>query len=249
MGACAIFSRCRFAVAPRFPWRYSKIETRSILSTTRRSVLHMEQSTEPTLRERSKRDKRRRIEQAAREIFAERGFDKATTRDIAGRAGISVATLFVYAPDKAQLLKAIFETELDRITEDAVSTTTEDALVVQLIAFFRPRYELWVRDPRLSRAAILIGFAAYIEAANSDREPPNVWGNMRNSIRDILHRNRDCGRLEPHAVLDRATEAVFSIYLTQVHVWISQRNPDLEEGLSTLAALLEIVCTPLEVTT
>lgn len=206
----------------------------------------MESSTESTLRERSKLDKRRRIEQAAREIFAERGFDKATTRDIASRAEVSVATLFVYAPDKAQLLKAIFEVELDRISEHAASITTDEPLVAQLIAFFRPRYELWIRDPRLSRAAILIGFSAYIESANSDREPPNVWGNMRSSIRDILERNQQRGRIGPHVALGRATEAVFSIYLTQVHVWISQRHPNLEDGLSTLAALLELCVAPLE---
>lgn len=206
----------------------------------------MDQATEPTLRERSKLDKRRRIEQAAREIFAERGFDKATTREIAKRAGVGVATLFVYAPDKAQLLKAIFESELDRISTLGGSITTDGTVVAQLIQFFRPRYELWMRDLRLSRTAILIGFASYIESANADRDPPMVWAKMQDGIRDIIDRNQKCGCLATSADVDLVARTVFCIYMTHVHLWISQKDPTLEDGLFTLAALFELVCNPLE---
>ena len=206
----------------------------------------MDQSTGTTLRERSKLDKRRRIEQAAREVFAERGFDKATTREIAKRAGVGVATLFVYAPDKAQLLKAIFESELDRISARGESIRTEDSLVAQLIQFFRPRYELWMLDPRLSRTAMVIGFASYIESANTDRDPPMVWAKAQDGIRDIMERNQQCGRFASDVNVESVSQAVFCIYMTHVHLWISQKNPKLEDGLSSLAALFEVVCKPLE---
>ena len=44
------------------------------------------------LRERNKIDKQRRIREAARELFIAKGFDDATTREIAVRAGVGIAS-------------------------------------------------------------------------------------------------------------------------------------------------------------
>jgi len=68
------------------------------------------------LRERGKLDKRRRIMEAAREVFIEHGYEQATTREIAARAGVSVGTVFVYAKDKRDLLLLIVNGELDAVS-------------------------------------------------------------------------------------------------------------------------------------
>jgi AcrR family transcriptional regulator len=47
---------------------------------------------------------RRRIEAAAYELFAERGYAQTTTAAVADRAGVSPRTLFRYFPAKADLL-------------------------------------------------------------------------------------------------------------------------------------------------
>lgn len=55
-------------------------------------------------RERTTRERRERILRAARDLFEERGYDAATTSEIAERADISHATLFRYAATKSELL-------------------------------------------------------------------------------------------------------------------------------------------------
>ncbi|AUG29795.1 MULTISPECIES: TetR/AcrR family transcriptional regulator [Microbacterium] len=55
-------------------------------------------------RERAKEDKRRRIMDAARTLFAEHGVGGVTTQQIADRADVAIGTLYPYASTKAELL-------------------------------------------------------------------------------------------------------------------------------------------------
>ena len=47
------------------------------------------------------------IEAAALEVFAERGFAAAKLEDIAERAGLSKAAIYVYYPNKTELFRAV----------------------------------------------------------------------------------------------------------------------------------------------
>ncbi len=55
-------------------------------------------------RERNKQEKLQRIKKAAFELFQERGYERATTQEIADRADVSSGTLFFYAKTKEDLL-------------------------------------------------------------------------------------------------------------------------------------------------
>lgn len=60
--------------------------------------------TEPGLRERKKQETRRRITDAAIELFAARGFEQVPVADIAAAADVSTATVFNYFPAKEDLI-------------------------------------------------------------------------------------------------------------------------------------------------
>lgn len=53
---------------------------------------------------RSGEDARRRLQQAALELFQERGYDATTTAEIAARAGVTERTFFRHFPDKREAL-------------------------------------------------------------------------------------------------------------------------------------------------
>src|ERR1700691_5739767 len=55
--------------------------------------------------------KRRQIVEGARSIFPAQGFDGASMNDIAGAAGVSKGTLYVYFDNKEQLFQAIVQEE------------------------------------------------------------------------------------------------------------------------------------------
>jgi AcrR family transcriptional regulator len=68
----------------------------------------------------SRKDVRLRLQRAALELYAERGFDRTTAADIAARAGVTERTYFRHFPDKREVL---FEGEaaLRAALVDAVS--------------------------------------------------------------------------------------------------------------------------------
>src|SRR5918992_917839 len=64
--------------------------------------------------------RRGQILEAARRVFAERGFRRTTTREVARAAGVSEGTIYNYFEDKDALLMAILEelNETERRAED-----------------------------------------------------------------------------------------------------------------------------------
>lgn len=80
-------------------------------------------------RPRNARGTRARILRAAGEVFAERGYEAATVRDIAGRAGVNQALIFRYFGSKKALLTEVMaqggkeqlrDTPPDRLFETAL---------------------------------------------------------------------------------------------------------------------------------
>jgi AcrR family transcriptional regulator len=85
---------------------------------------------------RSGEDARRRLQQAAVELFGERGYEATTAAEIAARAGVTERTFFRHFPDKREALfdgEAAFSAALS----DAVLAAPEDLnpLGALLLAF------------------------------------------------------------------------------------------------------------------
>ncbi len=57
------------------------------------------------------------ILEAAAHVFAEEGFDRASTNKIAKRAGVSVGSIYQYFPDKEALIEAIVEKRVEMLRE------------------------------------------------------------------------------------------------------------------------------------
>lgn len=55
-------------------------------------------------------DRRQHIVQAAMQVFARKGFDRATNKDIASEAGITPGLIYHYFESKDALLRAVIET-------------------------------------------------------------------------------------------------------------------------------------------
>ena len=61
---------------------------------------------------------RQTVLDAARTLFAERGYDAATIRDIAKGAGMSTGAVFANFQDKAELFEAVFSEEMEGLLLD-----------------------------------------------------------------------------------------------------------------------------------
>lgn len=70
----------------------------------------------PDRREREKQARRRQIMDAAREVFAARGFGRATMEQIAEKADYKPATLYLYFKNKQELYTSLTMELMDRIS-------------------------------------------------------------------------------------------------------------------------------------
>jgi len=66
-------------------------------------------------------DKRRRIVEAARSLFAERGVGGVTTKEISDRADVAIGTLFRYAASKAELLIMVQNEKFAAAVDDGLA--------------------------------------------------------------------------------------------------------------------------------
>ncbi len=111
---------------------------------------------------------RARIRAAARALFQERGFDSATLRAIAARAGMGASSIYRHVESKQELLVL----ELAELQEEAwIQFRRRDdrteATRERVRKFFRSQHALLARDPDLT--VIAIRATTYPEARISRR--------------------------------------------------------------------------------
>lgn len=198
-------------------------------------------------RENSKLDKRRRISEAARSVFTEFGYKRANMREIAKRAGVATGTLFLYAPDKRNLLLWMTNEDLDRITDSAhaeiVAGRAPDDLLEQLIYMFEPRYHYWAADPELSLDALqelVVQRDVNGPAASGYAVHPQQRFVMQENIREYVIAHQKHGRIRPSVDPDAVARLVLAIFNAAVRTWLRRSHTDVAEGIAELRILLRL---------
>lgn len=88
----------------------------------------------PGRREHNKLQTRRRMLDAARRLFAERGVTGSTIEDIADLAGVSRATVFNYFPSKDDLIGALHATHMESLATLIDELLARDITTAERIA-------------------------------------------------------------------------------------------------------------------
>ncbi len=93
--------------------------------------------TNPQDRKQQERQaRRRRIQSAAREVFAERGYAKASIEHIAKQAGLSVGAIYLYFRSKEDLYVSLLEETLALLDTELAARRAEVDSVDRLSATF-----------------------------------------------------------------------------------------------------------------
>jgi AcrR family transcriptional regulator len=195
------------------------------------------------LRERQKAERRLRIEAAARAVFHEKGYDAATTREIAERAEVSIGTLFAYAADKRELLTMVYRDELHALTETTFASVPAGAPVLdQLLHVLEPRYVYWSADPALARHAVRETFAAIYPAGGTAPEgaaaPPEHV--LRVQLTALIAANQRAGRIRGEDDAELIARVVLDIYLSENRAWLAGPAPVLTTGIAGLRDALTL---------
>lgn len=193
----------------------------------------------PGRRERNKLDKLQRIKASAKALFAEHGFDRATTRAIAKRAHVGLGTLFNYADDKRDLVFLIFIDELDRLADEAFgSVDPRQPLIEQLEAAFAHYYRGFGGNARLARILLqeLTFYSHGRLAADFQRSRSRTVG----FIEQLVARAQRDGRIRADVDTAFIALSIFFIYSGAVRWWIAGDRPRPKRGIAELRRLLEL---------
>jgi AcrR family transcriptional regulator len=100
-------------------------------------------------------ERRRQIVEVASELFSQRGFNGATTKEIADRAGVSPAIIFRHFPSKEAIYSAILDHKLKQAAERIGGRLQDAAGRKDDRAFFGALafglLDLYAKDPSLIR--------------------------------------------------------------------------------------------------
>lgn len=195
------------------------------------------------LRARGKERRRNRIKDAARDVFVERGYELATTREIAERAEVSLGTLFAYAPTKSELLLMIVNDDLEELRRDALVDVPDDMpLIDALIPLARQDMVYWSKYPEIARqarreiAGVLLGRAADPEAMRFASMKPKLLKH----VATLIARKQATGQLTTKAPADLVADLWWAIYNQNLHNWLMVAKPNPRQGVAELRRLLTL---------
>ena len=177
-----------------------------------------------------------RIERTALTLFAEKGVDQTTIRDIALGAGIAEGTIYRHFPSKEALIAEIFAENYGRLAASLDALQTEqDGLAAKLEAMAGRFFALFESDRDLFR------FLFFVQHGQLEKLPPGS-GNAVAVIRAILETAMAEGEI-PRRDPDLATAWVFGAVTQPAVFRIYGRieRPLTELGRETAAACVAML--------
>jgi AcrR family transcriptional regulator len=159
--------------------------------------------------ERGKRDKEQRRQcliEAATAVFAERGYDGATTREIAERAGCAEGLIHRYFHGKRGLLLAILESRAARVIDDFAAALPDCATVEKEVE----RILLWHLDIMWERRDFMrVAVAqAVIDPEIGRTISEGVNAKRVRQIVEKLGRHETAGRLHPDVDVEAVAHSI-----------------------------------------
>jgi AcrR family transcriptional regulator len=172
----------------------------------------VQDSAEPTsLRAQSKLKTRRRVLEAARALFMERGYEAATIRDIATEAGLSTGAVFASFVDKTDLFNAVMAEDFQRCVEGLQEAQQDDASVDEaLLAVFRTGYSVHFAQLPLLQAAIGLSWSSGLGGEFGDRPSYRL---AMDAMTAALRRGQARGELSADAEPKLIAEVLWDAYI------------------------------------
>jgi AcrR family transcriptional regulator len=188
-------------------------------------------------REASKIETRQLILRAARWLFAQKGMEECTIRDIARKAGVSPASVVVHFKSKTALLEEALNRDIDQTMAELIASLPPDSAFLERLmhlskGFFRlydhnrDLYRAFIRQtifepasetPNLSRLS-----EQYILFLTGMMEEEKVRGNIRAEVNNAV-----------------AAGAIFSLYIGALIMLFRRPEMTVEMVAEVLAAMTD----------
>lgn len=154
---------------------------------------------------------RQKVLEAARALFAERGYEPATIRDIAKGAGMSTGAVFANFQDKAELFEAVLTEDMTRLAETVQAGAGEGVVTDRLAAALAAGYHGSLEQLPLFQAIVA---RSWFQPQAAETRARAVTKQLLTVITDILRAGVAAGELSQDADVTLLTELVWDAYLS-----------------------------------
>lgn len=188
-------------------------------------------------REASKKETRRLILKTARKLFAEKGMEECTIRDIAKKTGVSPASVVVHFKSKTALLEEIFSADVGNALSDLIASMPKSAkLPDQLMHLSKGMLNFYDKNRNLYRALLRYTmFEPTTETPNMSRQSEEYIQFLSRLIED--QKKRGLVRQEVDSTV--AAASVFFLYLGALTVLFRMPEMALESIVNILASMTD----------
>ena len=188
-------------------------------------------------REASKNETRQLILKAARRLFAQKGMEESTIRDIAREAGVSPASVVVHFKSKTALLEEALNRDIETALSELVASMPEDLeFLDRLMHLAKGFFRLYDQNRKLYRA--LIRHTIFEPAV----ETPNITNVSELYLRflsGLVEEGQARGLIRPDVDATVAAGAIFSLYLGALTLLFRRPDMTVELVAEALAAMTD----------
>jgi AcrR family transcriptional regulator len=188
-------------------------------------------------REASKIETRQLILRAARRLFAQKGMEDSTVRDIAREAGVSPASVVVHFKSKTALLEEALNRDIEAALSELVASMPEDLnLLNRLMHLAKGFFRLYDQNRNLYRALIR---HTLFEPAVETPNITNVSDLYLRFLASLIEAGKAGGLIRPDVDAAVAAGAIFSLYLGALTMLFRQPEMTVELLAEALAAMTD----------
>lgn len=155
---------------------------------------------------------RQKVLDAARTLFAERGYEPATIRDIAKGAGMSTGAVFANFQDKAELFEAVLSEDMAGLAETLkAAAAAESSLRARLLAALTAGYHGSLEQLPLVQAVVA---RSWFQPVASEMRTRAAIKPLVMVVSDALQAGVREGELRQDADVRLLSELIYDAYLS-----------------------------------
>ncbi len=167
------------------------------------------------VRQTAKQATRQRVLTAARDLFDDIGYEDATIRMIAQRAGVSVGSVFTTFAGKSEILSQVMEERLEALYGelDRILPHLRGPTVDRLRSIMAAHYGFETRRHRLFVAYIAASYGWSAEQAERGVVPLGRNAHLKGMLAEILRSGVQRGDVRPGADVDAFIDTLLAAYV------------------------------------
>ena len=153
---------------------------------------------------------------AARRLFARKGFERATTREIAEAADVGAGTLFLYTGKKEDLLVSVFAEDMRTVIDEAFAMAAQGGLLEQLLRVFGALIAHHEQDPGLAR--VFVKELPFVE--DGHHVLGETMSTLLGGIAQLVAQAQAAGELADTLEPAELADNLFALYFRQLQQWL-----------------------------